>query len=367
MIKTVYSHRLQRKVYRLDTRVGSKRIVRIFLQKADAEQVEYKTKHDANRRRYGLTITEKRPLLSELVERRLADIKNKHERTRAKRVFADLQAIAGPETFVDEVTKATIKKYVDKREYDGLRPQSIDRELNILCAMFNSADDYFHQLEQWRPPKMPRPKIVDGRRERVWSADEITKILGDLFAPKQEGEQAQAADARYRVGRKVQFCLLNGLRHGEMLKIPKVGIDWDRKQASVRQKNGNMKVIGPMGDTAMEILREFVEASKTGYVFSRSGNITPKFYRILRTACERTGVPYGRNTPNGLVLHDARHTATTHLLESGVSPKTAQDWMGWSMSSFVLYYSHASMQSRAQAGAALEKLAGAKQHLSPNG
>jgi integrase len=358
MIKTVYSHRFHRNVYQLDTRVGSKRIVRLFLEKADAEQVAYKTKHEAGLRRYGLTVAEKRPLLSELIIRRLANIKNKHERTRATRVLAGLQEIAGPDAFVDEVSKATVKRYVDKREYDGLCAQSIDRELNIICAMFNSADEYFHQLEQWRPPKMPRPKIVDGRRERVWSAEEITKILGELFSPKRDDEQVQAATARYRVGRKVQFCLLNGLRHGEMLKIPKVAIDWDRKQASVRQKNGNMKIIGPMGDTAMEILREFVDVSKTGYVFSRSGNICPKFYRILRTACEKTGVPYGRKTPNGLVLHDARHTATTHLLESGVSPKTAQDWMGWSMSAFVLYYSHASMESRAQAGAALERLAG---------
>lgn len=72
----------------------------------------------------------------------------------------------------------------------------------------------------------------------------------------------------------------------------------------------------------MEILREFYDASKTDLVFSRSGNITPKFYRILREACERAGVPYGRGTRDGLVLHDARHTATTHLLESNVSPKT---------------------------------------------
>jgi integrase len=80
----------------------------------------------------------------------------------------------------------------------------------------------------------------------------------------------------------------------------------------------------------MAILREFYDASKTDLVFSRSGNISPKFYRILREACKHAGVPYGRKNPNGLVLHDARHTATTHLLESNVSPKTVQEWMGWS-------------------------------------
>jgi integrase len=110
----------------------------------------------------------------------------------------------------------------------------------------------------------------------------------------------------------------------------------------------------------MEILREFYDASKTDLVFSRSGNITPKFYRILREACERAGVPYGRGTRDGLVLHDARHTATTHLLESNISPKTMQERMGSSDKAFVLYYSHATKQSREQAGQSLERLAGRK-------
>src|SRR6266404_4316406 len=69
---------------------------------------------------------------------------------------------------------------------------------------------------------------------------------------------------------------------------------------------------------------------------------------------------YGRGTRDGLVLHDARHTATTHLLESNVSPKTVQEWMGWSDKAFVLYYSHATKQSREQAGQSLERLAGRK-------
>src|SRR5262249_9645135 len=90
----------------------------------------------------------------------------------------------------------------------------------------------------------------------------------------------------------------------------------------------------------------------------RTGNISPKFYRILKKACERAGVPYGRNTPNGLVLHDARQTATTHLLENNVNPKTVQEWMGWSDKALVLCYSHSTKKSREQAGPSLEELAG---------
>lgn len=244
---------------------------------------------------------------------------------------------------------------------EGLKPQTIDRELNIIVAMFNQADNYFSALDQWRPPRIPRPRIFDGRRERTWSEHEIKVILGQLSAPQHEDEQVHSAIARYRVGRKVQFCLLTGVRHSEMNLIPKTSIDWDTCQVRIRQgKTGNYKIIGPLGPTSMEILREFCNESKTDLVFSRSGCIAPNFYRLLREACERAGVPYGRGTPDGLVLHDARHTATTHLLESNISPKTVQEWMGWSDKAFVLYYSHSTKRSRGQAGRSLERLAGRK-------
>jgi integrase len=300
-------------------------------------------------------------MLYELAKRYADDIQNPREQTRARRVLGDFCKLLTPSLCVDEVTKADCKRYIDKRMRDELKPQSIDRELNIIVAMFNQAENYFPALDQWRPPRIPRPKIIDGRRERTWSEHEIKVVLGELFAPKRDDEQTQAAIARYRVGRKVQFSLLNGLRHSEMNLIPKTGIDWDARQVRIRQgKTGNYKIIGPLGPTSIEILREFYDESKTDLVFSRSGNISPKFYRILREACERAGVPYGRGTPDGLVLHDARHTATTHLLESNVSPKTVQEWMGWSDKTFVLYYSHASKGSREQAGESLERLAGGK-------
>jgi integrase len=345
MIKQVYSRRLKRRIYRLDARTQGKRIRKFFLKRADAEAIAYKFRYDTIMKPFGLPTTLERPLLSDLCAKLEADITNKREKTRTARVLADFCSLLSFGVFVDEMTKADCKKYIDKRVRDGVKPQTIDRELNIIVAMFNQADNYFPALEQWHPPRIPRPKTSDGRRERVWSENEIRVILGDLLAPKRDDESAESAVARYRAGRKVQFCLLNGLRHSEMNLIPRTSIDWQARQVRIRQgKTGRFKVLGPWGPTSMEILREFCGASDSDLVFSRGGNVSPKFYRILKDSCQRVGVPYGRGNPDGLVLHDARHTATTHLLESGVSPKTVQDWMGWSDKAFVLYYSHASKQ-----------------------
>ena len=147
----------------------------------------------------------------------------------------------------------------------------------------------------------------------------------------------------------------------ELVAIRKTDIDWQAKEVRIEQgKTGNVKTIGPLGPASMEILKEFCNESETQQVFFQGRNITPKFYRILREACQRAGVLYGRDVPGGLRLYDARHTATTHLLDEGVSPATVKDWMGWSDSAFVLYYGHATRKSRAKAGRSLERLAGKK-------
>lgn len=361
MIRPYFSVRYKKKMYLLDITLRSgERIRRSFPKKSDAETVELKLRHDDLARRYGLPATEDRPFLSDLVTKRLAAYSGA-EQTRAARVLNGLASLLSIGICVDEVTKAAIRKYVEKRFDDGLKAQSIDRELNIICAMFNAVDLYFPSLEQWRPPRMPRPKILGGRRERLWSDHEIKAVLGELYAPRREGEQLQTYRARIRAGRVTQFCLLTGLRTGEVAKIRKYDINWQTRKIWIEQgKTGNVKIVGPIFEASMSILRACVDLSETDYVFFRGKNITWKFYRILQRACERAGVLYGRDVAGGLRLYDARHTATTHMLESGVSPATVKEWMGWADSSFVMYYSHATEKSREKAGRAMEQKAGKK-------
>jgi|ERR1051326_5729500 integrase len=361
MITAYFSIRYKRRRYLLDiTLRNGQRIRHSFDKKSDAEAVAYKYKHDDVARRYGLPTTLERPFLSDLIEKRLARLTGA-EKTRAKRVLDGLSSLLPQGICVDEVSKSSIQKYVEKRFNDGLKAQSIDRELNIIAATFNSVDLYFPDLEQWRPPRMPRPKIMGGRRERIWSEHEIKSVLGELYKPRSDGEQQQTVDARHRVGRVVQFSLLTGLRTGEIANLRKRDVNWQSRKLRIEQgKTGNVKIVGPLFGAAVEILRDCADSSDTEFIFFKGKNIPPKFYKTLKRACERAGVLYGRDVQGGVKLYDARHTATTHMLESGVSPATVKEWMGWADSSFVLYYSHPTEKSREKAGRSMERLAGKK-------
>jgi integrase len=305
-----------------------------------------------------------------LIEKRLASIENPREQVRATRVLQDLVKIfaedrepPAPNIRVDQVTTADILLYVNKRRKDGLLAQSINRELNIIAATLNAAQTFYPQLAQWITPKMPRPKASKARRERIYTKAEKTSLLGYLLAPRKDGEQYQAYKARRRVGLQYQFAFLTGMRHGELDNVRKEHVDFEAKSMKVfghktQFVSNPTRYIQPQTETMLAILHEFYDASETDYVFSRSGNTIPSFYRISREAHSACGIPYGRKIPGGATFHDTRHTATTRMLQGGADLSTIQTFTGHSDETMVLYYSHSTPESRSKASAILEEYAG---------
>jgi integrase len=365
MIKRVYSEKLKKKVWAYDVRIGGQRKRDSgFEKREDAEAAVVKLRQEMKKKRYGLAPEPppSAPAFSELIERRLSSIALKPERVRSKRVLEDFASLLPARIKVSEITTADVRLYVEKRQKENLVPQSINRELNIIAATLNSAASFYPQLEQWVPPKMPRPKQSKRRRERIISSEERNQILDYLLRPRKLGEQLHAYEARRKVGLIFQFAMLTGMRHGEINKLKWSDVDWEAR---------TLKVVGtktetvtpsvrylPITETMMAILEERQKKSATDYVFTRAGNTGSKFYRILREACDACDITYGKNTVGGLILHDARHTATTRMLQAGVDLSTIGSITGHSDKNLILYYGHATAASRARAAAVLEEYAG---------
>jgi integrase len=103
-----------------------------------------------------------------------------------------------------------------------------------------------------------------------------------------------------------------------------------------------------------EIFNYRKQVSEDPYVFSKSGDTNPNFYTIIKRACEKLGIPYGRNVEGGLVLHNAWHTVVTSLLHAGVDLSTIGSITGHTDKSLILYYGHATAELRERAGDVLE-------------
>jgi integrase len=355
MINKRYSAKAGKERWGFDIRLDGRRLRDYSFDTRRQAEDALKAIRDASRdHRYGIQIASARRRLEALIDLRLGTITRRPELVRATRVLKTFLGLLPAGIAIDEVTAADIRKFVTRRQADGQSAASINRELNIVGATLHAAASFFPELEQWRTPKIPRPPQSKRGRERLITTGERDQLLDHLHAPRKLKESHFAYHARLRVGEIFHFALLTGMRHGEINALRWSEIDWD---------GGEMKVIGtktdstryiPITATVRDILMRRKAISKDPFVFTRGGGHRPKFYRILREACEACGIPYGRDSSGGLVLHDARHSATTRMLQAGIDLDTVGSITGHSDRALILYYGHATRDSKRRAAEALE-------------
>lgn len=369
-----------RSIWGFDIRVSQgpglpKRRVRMyeFPSREAAEQVVNKLREIERAEKYGLVLPASRPKLIDLIREKLALITRQNERTRETRVLLDWLSMmdesvpAGsrdPDTIVsnfcvEDVDTPKITAYARRRAQDGLCPSSVHRELTIIAATLHCADKVFPELEQWRPPRVLYPKNANSRREVVIGQDDSARLVKYLLRPQEEGEHPVAHAARIRVGHIVLFALMSACRHGEIVKLLWTDIRWEEGRILIQQtKTSKYKQI-PITEPMAKVLaarKSANEKDPSKFVFTKGGNIYPKFYQILRRACEACDIPYGLKTPNGIVLHTARHTVTTRLVTEGHDFDTIGSVTGHTAKTLIAHYMHHTPQSLQRAAGTLARL-----------
>ena len=206
VIKSIYSPKHAKKVYRVDVRVNKKRVRATLFTKSDAEQVEYKLKHDASLKKFGIKTVGQSPALTELFVRRCAVIDNRRERTRARRVLSYLEDLLPHGIGVDQITTSDLQLFVEKRKQDGLSDSSVTRELNIISAALRKVPAFYSQMEQWKAPRTPTLKDRNMRRERYILRDERKHIVEYLMSPLMENEDPRAATGPTPHGSNLSLC-----------------------------------------------------------------------------------------------------------------------------------------------------------------
>lgn len=364
MVRKKYSKRLGRNVWGFDVTLADGRRIRQYhyddRQSAADALLALKIADRERRLGIGNGAAPDRPLLATLIQKRLASIVKRSERVRSMRVLNDLLSVVPKGIFVDEMTSAHIRAFVEKRQADEVSASSINRELNIIAATLHAAATYFPSLAQWVAPRMPRPKSPRRGRERLISEEELRELLAWLLAPPKLGEQKHQHEARVRVGHILHWACLTGMRHGEINRL---------RWADVDTQGNQIKVVGTKTDavryliitpTMQEILSARKKAAgRSSFIFNQGGNTGSKFYKILRQACDYCGIPYGRRVLGGLTLHDARHTVTTRLIQGGIDLATIGSITGHRDKTLILYYSHATPASRQKAAEIIEQQTGA--------
>src|SRR5690606_21036426 len=196
---------------------------------------------------------------------------------------------------------------------------TIRRELTRIYAAFMTAEEMFPvELDGYEAPPIKRPKKQkrDGVARRTISAEEkdsIVKFLSDYRFPSR-GWQVPDHTPLVMAG-MFEFAWLLGLRYSEILGL--LRRDFDRMPPRLRFrrfKTAEAATFEFLPDRAVEILAEMSDLSTTEFIFDLKLS-TNAFEKILRQACEASGIPYGRKKTDGITFHSTRHSFTTRLVQ----------------------------------------------------
>ena len=374
MIKKFYSNRA-RPGWRLDSRLkkyfswgfdmwlanGHRKRETGFANRSDVEAAVSRIRQLEKESKYGFVRQAEVPTLESVCEKKLSLTPNRHEWVRAQRVLSAFCLVAQVKR-ANEVKTEHIQRYVDLRRREGLKPQSIVRELNIISATLRMAVIHFPALSEWNVPRIPRPKHSKRRRERLISAQEIVKLLTWLYAPQRENDTPQRAANRRNVGNVFQAAVLTGARKGELCKLRWSGVDWEARTVQIvgtKTENRSEQTVRTVAlDRGLEkILRER-QGVYPEFVFTRGGGEVSHYYEIIKEACAACGLHYGKDVAGGFVTHDARHTAVTRMLQAGVDLATIGSITGHGDRTMILRYGHATTESQRRAIQVLENFAG---------
>jgi integrase len=214
------------------------------------------------------------------------------------------------------ITMADVRRYVARRQGEGARNATINRELAVLKRAFTLA------IAEGLLPSRPRIPLLreDNVRRGFFEAREFEAVRSRL--------PSDLADF-------VSFLHVTGWRwRSEAARLRWTNIAFDAEEVRLdpgTTKTGEGRVFPFTADLrallerrrAVTRARERELGRLIPHVFTRpSGAPLGTFNKAWATACRAAGVP-------GRVLHDFRRTAVRNLIRAGVPERVAMQLVGW--------------------------------------
>jgi site-specific recombinase XerD len=188
----------------------------------------------------------------------------------------------------------------------------------------------------------------------------IPKKLPVVLAPEEVWriiEQVRRPD--YRVCLSVIYAC--GLRLLEGVRLQVSQIDSARMQLHIRSGKGNKDRAVPLPPKTLTLLRAHWRMHRNP-IWLFPGTVPPgeqyasrpmeesALQKAFRKAVQAAGVS------KPATIHSLRHSWATHLLESGVSVRVLQLWMGHTSPTTTAIYTHLTQHAEQAAATALERL-----------
>lgn len=224
--------------------------------------------------------------------------------------------------FLDQITRPTLREYVDYRRREGASAPTIRRDLACLSSMFAEAD------MKWEDVPNPVPAFLKERKRRGGLRESPPR---KRYLSIEEEERLIAA-ANGDLSIQIAFAIDTGLRLEEQMSLTWDQVNLQRReitiQAGVAKTESSQRAV-PLLDRAVTILgtlpRHLRHGDSPDWVFcKRDGTRYGKRTRGLAGAAKRALI-------TDLKWHDLRRTCGCRLLQDHkMKLEDVRDWLGHS-------------------------------------
>ncbi len=213
------------------------------------------------------------------------------------------------------LTPESIERYKTYRLSTGVKPVTVNRDLQVLRAMLNKAVRWGYLREN--PMKTVKLYPEPPSRVRYLSQDEIRRLL-------------KVSKGYLRV--LIYLALTTGMRKGELLSLTWKQVDLLNGYVHLEETKTRRRRSIPLPPETVEILESW-KAHRAPRDPGKRVFPVKDFKRSWRTALKRAGIEDFR-------FHDLRHTFASHLVMSGVDLRTLSELLGHKTLRMVQRYSH---------------------------
>ncbi len=227
-----------------------------------------------------------------------------------------------------------IRAWMDKMMKDGARRSSVQRRLAAVKAFFRHREASSGAPNPARTLRSPK---LERKLPSVMPADDVRRLL--------EFDSEDTSPRALRDRAIVETLYSTGLRVSELVGLDWRDIDEDLAMVTVRAGKGNKDRVVPIGEPALDALREWRRAMPVawdadGPVITnlRGGRLTSRSVEmIVARRMLQSGI-VGGITPHGL-----RHCFATHLLDNGADLRSIQEMLGHASLATTQRYTHVSV------------------------
>jgi integrase len=240
------------------------------------------------------------------------------------------------ETPLSELTANDVSEWLTARAAQ-VTVGTANRELDVLKRMLKLSEKKYIDAS----PLVGFPRLRAQRGQKARPAAILT--------PAREAKLLAVLTPADRALVLLALCTL--FRLSDLLDLK--WTDYHRTWIEAFDTKTDRIVRVPVATRARKAVEAIPRAKNAVYLFPERRKGTPgerrnRIKMLLRRACERAKIPYGR-AKGGITFHSFRHTGATRMVAAGVDLRTVQELGGWSRLDQVTRYAHPTDQTKRSA------------------